>query len=310
MRNAAVGRITELAKKDANIIVIAGDLGFGVWDGFRSQFPQRFLNAGICEQAMASIAAGLALEGKKVYLYSIGNFPTLRCIEQIRNDICYHKAAVTVLAVGGGFAYGSLGMSHHATEDLSMMRSLPSMNVFVPADAAEAEGIVEAAWLAHLPCYIRLGKGGEEAVHTGLPDDFALGRACRIREGEDACIFACGPVITEALEAAQRLSGRGISVAIYSFHSIKPIDRKTVQACAAKFSEIITLEEHNRIGGLGSAVAEIIADYGYGTKIRRLGICDTYAEMAGKQSYLRSIYGIDSRAVEEAVSGSWKGQQK
>ncbi len=307
MRNAAVGRIIELAKKDQDLVVIAGDLGFGVWDRFREQFPQRFLNAGICEQGMASIAAGMALEGKKVYLYSIGNFPTLRCLEQIRNDICYHKAAVTVLAVGGGFAYGSLGMSHHATEDLSAMRSLPSMNVLVPADAAEAEGIVEAAWSSHLPCYIRLGKGGEAAVHTKMPADFPIGKACRIREGKDACIFASGPVITEALAAADQLSARGISVEIYSFYSIKPIDQKTIAACAAKFSEIITLEEHNQIGGLGSAVAEVITDNGYGTKIRRLGICDTYAETAGSQAYLRSRYGIDSRAVTEAVTGSLKG---
>lgn len=301
MRNAAVKRMTDLAEKDPDIVLLVGDLGFGVLDGFRERYPERFFNAGICEQGMASIAAGLAIEGKKVYLYSIGNFPTLRCMEQIRNDICGHNAAVTVLAVGGGFAYGSLGMSHHATEDIAMMRSLPGMKVLVPADALEAEALVEAAYYEQGPCYIRLGKGGEQAVHTEHLQGCRIGQALQVRSGKDACIFAAGAVLTEAAEAAEQLAEEGILTDLYSFCSIKPIDRETIIRCARTFQNIFTLEEHNIVGGLGSAVAEVITELGAGTKIIRLGLHDTYAYPAGSQSYLRRYCGIDRKAVAEAV---------
>ncbi len=301
MRNAAVGEIINLAERDADIVLLTGDLGYGVLDEFRERYPDRFFNAGICEQAMASAAAGLALEGKKVFVYSIGNFPTLRCAEQIRNDICGHQADVVILAVGGGFAYGSLGMSHHATEDLAVMRSLPGMTVLAPADREEARAAVRAAVRRRGPCYIRLDKGGECPVHPGPLRQFGIGKALRLREGGDACIFAAGAVVSEAVRAAECLAGEGIRTSLYSFCSIKPADRETVLSCAERFSVIVTVEEHNRIGGLGSAVSEIVAECGTGTRIVRLGVDDTYMKTAGSQAYLRGCCGIDSRAVAAAV---------
>ena len=164
MRNHLINELTAIAKKDKDVMLIAGDLGFGVLNEFMETLPDQFINAGICEQNMASVAAGLALEGKKVYVYSIGNFPGIRCLEQVRNDICYHNANVKIIVVGGGFAYGQLGMSHHATEDLSIMRSLPNMTVYSPSDPLEAVDVIREAYATEGPGYIRLGKGGENRI--------------------------------------------------------------------------------------------------------------------------------------------------
>lgn len=301
MRNAAVREIINLARKDADVVLLTADLGYGVLDEFRERYPERFFNAGICEQAMASVAAGLALEGKKVFLYSIGNFPTLRCVEQIRNDICGHQADVTILAVGGGFAYAGLGMSHHATEDIAIMRSLPQMKVLVPAAGEEARAAVRAAFSSRGPCYIRLNRGGERPVHQRPLEQFRIGKALQLREGDDACIFAAGAVVSEALQAAECLAAEGIQTCLYSFCSIKPLDQEVTVSCAKRFSVIVTVEEHNRIGGLGSAVSEIIAECAAGTRIVRLGVHDVYMKTAGSQAYLRGCCGIDSRSVAAAV---------
>lgn len=302
MRNAAIRTITDLADQDKDIILLTGDLGFGVLDEFRERYPKQFFNVGICEQSMASIAAGLAVEGKKVYLYSIGNFPTLRCIEQIRNDICYHNASVTILAVGGGFAYGSLGMSHHATEDIAMMRSLPNMKVFTPADTLEAEVIVRTAYLTDSPCYIRLNKGGEAPIHTAYPEQYTIGKEFLIQSGEDVCIFASGAIIEEAVKATKILATQGISTEMYSFCSIKPIASELILACAEKFGRIITLEEHNIIGGLGSAVSEVIASKGLPAQVIRLGLNDAYTSIVGSQKFLRQYYGLDAEAIIHIVT--------
>lgn len=304
MRNSAVKAVEELAKRDRNVILVSGDLGFGVLDEFRNHMPDQYFNAGICEQNMASMAAGLALEGKHVYTYSIGNFPTLRCVEQIRNDICYHNADVTILAVGGGFAYGSLGMSHHATEDIAIMRSLPNMNVFTPADAIEAKAVVYKAAGLKAPCYIRLNKGGEPLIHRadGEMEEYQVGQAVRLTdESSDICLMSVGAVAVEAIKAAQDLQAQGIGLTIYSFPSVKPIDVETIRKCAARYRYIITIEEHNIIGGFGSAVAEVLAEEPKGAILVRIGLKDIYSSAVGSQAYLRHVYGLDSEAVKKKV---------
>lgn len=303
MRNAVIGALTELAQKDKDIILISADLGFGVLDDFREKMPKQYFNAGICEQNMSSLAAGLALEGKKVYTYSIGNFPTLRCIEQIRNDICYHDVKVTIIAVGGGFAYGSLGMSHHATEDIAIMRSLPNMRVFAPADAIEARVILQKTAELRSPCYIRLNKGGEPNLHNSIEEfvDYQIGKAVRLTEGSDVCFMAAGAITGEAVKAARELREKGISVSTYSFLSVKPLDRDVIEECAERFSYIFTIEEHNIIGGLGSAVSEVMAELGTNTKLVRIGLPDMYSSVVGSQSYLRHVYGMDSESIVSMV---------
>lgn len=303
MREAAVKALTELAEKDREVLLLSGDLGYGVLDTFRSKMPEQYFNVGICEQNMSSLAAGLALEGKKVYTYSIGNFPTLRCIEQIRNDICYHNANVTIIAVGGGFAYGSLGMSHHATEDIAIMRSLPNMRVFTPADAAEARAVILKTAEIQAPCYVRLNKGGEPDIHQSYDElaDYETGRALQLREGTDICIMSAGAITIEAVKAAENLESFGISAAVYSFPSVKPIDEKVIKECAKKYGYILTVEEHNIVGGFGSAVAEIVAEGVGKARVIRIGLQDIYSSIVGSQSYLRHVYGMDSEAITNKV---------
>lgn len=301
MRNAFVNKICQLAETNKNIFLITGDLGFGVLNKFWEAFPDRFINAGISEQNMTSMAAGMALEGKQVYTYSIANFPTLRCLEQIRNDVAYHDANVKIVSIGAGFAYGSAGMSHHATEDLAIMRALPNITIFSPADPLEVIRVVEAAEEINGPCYIRLGKGGEPKLHDDTID-FKVGKAINLISGDKVGIFSTGAITSEAKIAAERLNDRGISAALYSFPTIKPIDKDVVRDCAQKFNVIATVEEHNIIGGFGSAVAEVLAEiegkHAYQIKI---GLNDTYSSIVGTQNYLREYYHMDASAIEDTI---------
>lgn len=307
MRNAAIKALFNQAQMDRDIILVCGDLGYGVLDEFEKALPEQFINAGICEQNMAAMAAGLAYEGKKVFLYSIGNFPTLRCMEQIRNDIAYHKVNVNIMAIGCGVSYGNLGMSHHATEDIAALRALPEMTVFAPGDALEAEKVVEAACRLEGPTYIRLGKAGEPKVHTKL-EGFEVGRAIKIKDGGRVCILTTGGILAEAQKAALTLSENGIPAALYSFPTVKPIDAEAVRECASRFELIATVEEHNILGGFGGAVAEVMAELpGSRARLKRFGLNDIYSSAIGDQAYLREYYGISAGKIAAGVTELLKG---
>jgi transketolase len=300
MRDKFIETLYEIAKKDRNVNLITGDLGFGVLDKFWNDFPQQFINAGICEQNMTGVAAGMGLEGKTVFTYSIGNFPTLRALEQVRNDVAYHKSNVKIVCVGGGFAYGALGMSHHATEDLAIIRALPEMIVFSPCDPIEVEAITRAAYEIKGPCYIRLGKGGENNLHNG-EINFKLGKALKLMSGDDIVIFSTGGITEEAVKAAQELKKNNINVGVYSFPTIKPIDVDLIKKIAAKNKTIITLEEHNNIGGLGGAVAEVMTTFNNSSKLIRIGLDDVYTSVVGSQKYLREYYHINSDHIVKII---------
>lgn len=300
MRNHLINKITELAKDDKNIILITGDLGFGVLDCFQKKYPTRFINAGIAEQNMAAVAAGLALEGNTVFIYSIGNFPTLRCIEQIRNDICYHNANVKILAVGSGFAYGTLGMTHHATEDLAIMRALPNMRVFTPCDFVNAEAIAEDICKIQGPCYVRLERGGEQQVFT-KDEKFVIGKLKELRKGSYIAIIAIGTVINEALKAADDLKQQNKNISVYSVYSLKPLDKQEILNIAKKHKYIITIEEHQIVGGLGSTISEIVAENGIGIKVIRLGLHDEFTSIVGNQEYLRKVYNMDTESIKKRI---------
>lgn len=310
MRNAFINQLFSFAQKDRNVILMSGDLGFGVLDKFRNELPGQYFNAGICEQNMASMAAGLAMEGKKVYLYSIGNFPTLRCIEQIRNDICYHNADVKIISVGGGFAYGALGMSHHATEDIAMMRSLPQMEVYAPCDPAEAAETAKTVYAIHSPCYIRLNKGGEPILilHDGKSElpHYDIRKMNRVVNGDSACIIATGAILGEAIKAAKFLKTEGISTAVYSLARIKPVEKEDVISKSKKYSLVVTLEEHNLSAGFGSAIAEIFAEVPGMPPMIRLGMKDEYTAFVGSQEYIRKAYGLDGASVAAVIAGYYK----
>ena len=301
MRDTFVKTLIDIAKKDRNVHLITGDLGFGVLKPFWEQLPDQFTNAGIAEQNMTSFAAGLALEGKTVFTYSIGNFPTLRAIEQIRNDCAYHNANVKVVCVGGGFVYGSLGMSHHATEDLAIMRALPDVTVLAPGDLIEAECATRAIYEQQGTCYLRLGRGGEKRIHERI-DNFEIGKAIKIKDGEKVVIFSTGAIFDEAIEASEMLIGQGINPALYTFPTVKPIDRKTIEECAKQYDLIVTVEEHNIIGGFGGAVSEVLAEMG-GTRARllKIGLDNKYSSIVGSQKYLRDIYGMSARKIVNSI---------
>lgn len=305
MRDTFVRTLLEIAKKDKNVYIITGDLGFGVLKPFWTELPDQIINAGIAEQNMTSIAAGLAMQGKTVYTYSIGNFPTLRCIEQIRNDCAYHNANVKVVCVGGGFVYGSLGMSHHATEDIAMMRSLPDVTVLAPGDLVEAEAATKAIYETPGTCYLRLGRGGEKRIHKKL-DGFTLGKAINIQKGEKVAVFSTGAIFDEVNEACEELKGQGVVPTVYTFPTVKPIDKEVILECAKTHKAIVTVEEHNLSGGFGSAVAEVLAEAdGVKAKLARIALDDRYSCIVGSQKYLRKQYSIDAKTIIEKVKENW-----
>jgi transketolase len=307
MRDTFVRTLIDIAKQDKNVHLITGDLGFGVLKPFWEQLPDQFTNAGIAEQNMTSFAAGMALQGKIVFTYSIGNFPTLRCLEQIRNDCAYHNANVKIVCVGGGFVYGSLGMSHHATEDLAIMRALPDVTVLAPGDLVEAECATRAIYEHQGTCYLRLGRGGEKRIHEKL-DSFQIGKAIKIKNGEKVAIFSTGAIFDEVVDAIQSMEEHSINPALYTFPTVKPIDRAAIEECAEHYELIVTVEEHNIIGGFGSAVSEVVAELG-GTRasLLRIGLDDKYSSIVGSQKYLRDVYGMSAKKITEKVQGTLSG---
>ncbi len=300
MRDTFIRTLTELAKENHDIEVVSGDLGFGVLKPFWEACPDQFINAGIAEQNLTSVAAGMALEGKTVFTYSIGNFPTLRCIEQIRNDCAYHDANVKIICVGGGFVYGSLGMSHHATEDIAVMRSLPNVTVLCPGDLVEAEAVTRA--IADYPgtCYVRLGRGGEKRIHEALPD-FKIGKAIPVAKGEKVAIFSTGAIFEEIEEARELLEKAGVNPTIYTFPTVKPIDTEVIKKIASSHEVIVTCEEHNLSCGFGSAVAEVLSELTSHARLVRIGMNDLYCTLVGDQKYLRHQYGMSGKKIAERI---------
>lgn len=306
MRDTVIRTLIELGKEDKDVELITGDLGFGVLKSFWETLPNQFINAGIAEQNMTGVAAGMALEGKKVFTYSIGNFPTLRCLEQIRNDCAYHNANVNVICVGGGYVYGSLGMSHHATEDIAILRALPDVTVICPGDPIEAALAVKKIAQNDGTCYLRLGRGGEQNVNTVIKE-FEIGKAYKLRDAKDmnkkVAVFSTGAILEETSKACDMLEEQEIAVEQYSFPTVKPIDRAVIEDCAKRFDNIFTVEEHNIVGGFGGAVAEVLAECGGKAKLHRIGIDDFYCIEVGSQAYLREQVGINAEGIVRKVKG-------
>lgn len=309
MRDAFILRLTELAQEHSGLMLLTGDLGFGVLTSFRRDFPKQFVNVGVAEQNMTGLAAGLALEGKVVFTYSIGNFPTLRCLEQIRNDICYHGVNVKIVTVGGGFSYGPLGISHHATEDLSIMRALPDLTVVAPGDIWEAAQATDALFRLQGAAYLRLDKSFASETHAS-GDIFQLGKARVVREGRDVTLIAAGGILGEALNAARGLAREGIECRVISMHTLKPLDRDVIVAASRETGGIVTIEENTVLGGLGGAVAEACLELGAVPRwFHRIGLRSGFSCIVGSQAYLRQRYGMDAEAIQNAVlAGLRRGQ--
>ncbi len=299
MRDTFIEELTYLAKTDNNIMLLTGDLGFGVFEKFKDLYPNQFLNVGVAEQNMTMVASGMALKGKKVFTYSIANFPTLRCLEQIRNDVCYHDLNVTIVSIGGGFSYGSLGMSHHATEDLSIMRALPNITCVVPSSLQEVKDATKALYDKSGPSYLRLDKSF--ATYSDY-QGFEIGKAIKIRDGHDITIISTGGILEEVIEAAKLLEKNSISARILNMHTIKPLDIESIQQACIETSGILTVEENSILGGLGGAVAEACLESEWRPSFfSRIGMQDEYSSVVGDQHYLRNYYGLDRLSIMERV---------
>ena len=305
MRKAFNEELLKAARQDKRIHMILADIGYGEIEPFASEFPERFINCGVAEQNMTGVACGVALAGNIAITYSIANFPTLRCLEQVRNDVCYHNANVKIVIIGGGMAYGPLGVSHHSTEDLAIMRALPNLKVIAPCDIYEARSAVHAMLAYDGPVYYRCGYKGEKNLHSG-PVNFEIGKALKLREGKDAAIIFTGTIGINAVQAADELEKQGYSIKLVSMHTVKPIDIAAVLD-AAETGCVVTVEEHNICGGMGGAVAEALMDNGAGNiRFKRMALPDVNVCKIGSEEWLRDQYGLGVADIVSTVKSMVK----
>ena len=296
MRDFFVKALSDLAKLDKSIVFLTGDLGFVSFDQFEANFPGQYFNVGIAEQNMMGLATGLSLSGKKVVTYSIGNFATLRCLEQIRNDACYHDTNITIVSNGGGFSYGGLGMSHHTTEDLAILRSIPNLTVVAPSTELEVMGATNHLVSSPGVGYLRLDKSSAIFPDDNIP--FEIGKARRFIDGEDLTLICTGSILSEALTAAELLLKEDISVRVVGMHTVKPIDQKEIIAASRETGGILSIEEHNATGGLGGAISECcMNNMIIPKKFSKIALQDIFSSIVGSQEYLRSRYSMDSIAI-------------
>jgi len=302
VRSAFFSSLLNLAAEDESIFLLTGDVGFGVFEPFQESYPDRYINVGVAEANLTGVASGLALSGKIPFTYSIANFPTLRCLEQIRNDVCYNNANVKIVAVGGGLAYGPLGATHHATEDISIMRSLPNMVVMTPSDPVIAAKSVALAHAYPGPVYLRLGRNGESVLYDDCPP-FEIGGSTIIREGEDIAIISTGGILDNVLKASDILSKNGFFPTVLDVHTVKPIDNSTILNFAKTNKNLFTVEEHSIIGGLGSAVAEVIIDAALNNDVTltRIACEDKFSHIVGSQDYMLENLGLSPEAIADRI---------
>jgi len=297
------------AKKNKKIMLLTADLGYSVFEKFINEVPNQYLNAGIAEQNMTGLAAGLAIEGKIPVIYSIIPFITMRNFEQVRNDICYQNLKVIIVGVGSGFSYGTYGHSHHGLEDMGVLRTLPNLTIISPCDPEETRQATKWALLNMGPTYIRLGKAGEPKLHS-KPFIFKIGKGIILKNGSMVTIISTGAITKMALETARLCEKKDISVRVVSMYSIKPIDQKLILRCAKETKSIFTLEEHSVVGGLGSAVAEVLAENQAKVYFKRIGISDNFTKKMGRQEFMREINGLSVENISNLILQSLKKDYK
>ena len=304
MRGAFVEALSRLASEDPSVLLMTGDLGFGVLDRYREEFGEQFLNVGVAEQNLAGVAAGIALTGHHVLTYSIGNFPTLRCLEQLRNDVCYHNADVTVGTVGGGMAYGSLGPSHFALEDLAIMRVLPNMMVVAPGDPEEVRRLLPQIKARGGPSYLRLGRAGEPDVHPP-GTEIILGQPTMVRSGKNVCVLSTGGMLATAVQAVDSLAkDQSLSPSLFSVHTLAGVKEGALTEVITGYDLIVTCEEHSVVGGLGGLVAENLAESGLEARLVRIGLPGGFPKGIGSQEYLRKVNFLDASSLARRIAAA------
>lgn len=297
MRNAYLEQLYSLAKENKQIIALVSDNGAIVYDKYRQDFPEQFINCGISEANMVSVAAGLASCGKIPFAYTISCFITMRAFEQVRNDVCLQKMNVKLVGIGAGFVYSNLGPTHHATKDIALMRVLPNMTIFSPADPLESRKVTFAAAQINGPVYIRLATGGTPKIYEN-DYEFEVGKGVILREGEDVSVITTGQITHEVKQAVDEIQSLGISVRLINIHTLKPIDKELILGAARDTGSILTVEEHSIIGGLGSAVAEVLLENNdTPVKFKRLGLNGIFPVGYGSYQDMKEMNGLSKNHI-------------
>jgi transketolase len=301
MRNAFAEAITELGDIHPDMVMLAGDIGNRLFDKFKEKHPSRFYNCGVAEANMTGVASGMAFSGLHPITYTITPFNTLRCLEQIRLDICYPNLPVIVVGTGSGLCYAGLGATHHSMEDIAILRTLPNMHIVCPADPVEVRLAVKDALRLKRPTYIRLGKKGEPVIHKTDPD-FQIGRGIVMRVGTDVAVLGVGNMLATALETAEQLQQQGISAKVISLHTVKPLDDTLLSQLFAEQKLVVVLEEHGLIGGAGSALLEwgnaSRADL---NKLVCVGGPDRFLSACGDQEEARMLLGLTPEKISQQI---------
>jgi transketolase len=300
MRVAFAETLAELAEQDERILLLTGDLGYLVLDAFIQKFPRRFFNLGVAEQNMVGVATGLAEAGFVPFVYSISPFAALRPYEFIRNGPVRHHLPVRIVGVGGGFDYGSAGMTHHGLEDIGVMRIQPGLSVVVPADGAQTRSAIRATWNLPGPVYYRLGKDDRLSV-PGLEGRFELGKAQRLGDGREVLFVVVGSLTSEVAGAAEALAQQGIHSQVMVISSFNPAPESDLVSALVNFERVFTVEDHFIHGGLGSWVSEVVAEHGLGCRVVRCGIQESFNGISGSTAYMNDTYGLSRSALAARV---------
>ena len=296
MRNAFVDTFLHLAEQGQNVHLLTADLGFKIFDQIRERYPDKFTNVGVAEPNMIGVAAGMAMRGISVFCYSIAPFVIFRTLDQIRADLCHMHLPVIVVAAGGGIHYAMEGMTHHAVEDIAIARALPGMTVLAPGDPIECEVLVKQAIKLESPCYLRLGGNNNSIVYENQQRP-KFGEISCLRADGNVALIANGEMLLRSKQAIALLEKEGIICRLYSIHTLKPIDCPTIQKIARECSCIVTLEEHNVINGIGTAIMEILFECGYKGQFKKIGIPDEYAKTLGDKEWLLDHYGLSHEKI-------------
>ena len=297
MRDAFAKRLVELARQDESIELLTGDLGFGVLREFKNEFPNRFHNVGIAEQLLIEMATGMALAGKKVVCYSIGNFPVLRCLEQIRNDAAYSGANVKIVEIGGGYTYGQLGMSHNATEDLACLLPIPGVKIFTPSDKAEAELATDLMFQQEGTTFLRLERPDERMVHETPIEGYSVSNMIPVLPGKKTAVVSYGGIAVTAKEVAEELG-----YAFYTFPMLKPLNEQAIRSELLAYERIAVVEEHCRFGGLGSLIEGLLSKEPKRPLVLKFGTPDQVAPVIGSQDYMRAFVGLSKEKLIEELT--------
>jgi len=306
MRVTFVKTLLKLTEKGHDIHILTADLGFGLFENFINQFPNRFTNVGVAEANMIGVASGLAMRGKRIFCYSISPFVIFRVLDQIRVDLCSTNLPVTLVSAGGGVSYGREGMTHYAIEDLAVVRALPNMTVLAPADPTETEVLTESTININGPCYLRLGGKTEPIVYTNNKHSISFGKIECLSNKGDIAIIANGTMVLRAMKAVKLLRKEKIHCNLYSLHTIKPIDNEGIKKIASSCKLIVSIEEHTIINGIGTAIAEILLDFNYKGKFIKVGLPDEYPIKFGSRDWIRDYYCLTPKHISQTVKKNYQ----